>query len=375
MCVVTRRLQSWKASVMATTLNLDRLAEPDGGEKARWPTQSERNGNVLRRTLFVHSDAELVGQLAQLGIDLDRETLRQWAAVAGSAEELACALKVQGRTKPEATATEHAWVWAAIAILWERWFPDLPSFEMLDDLIGDGTGAEGGERCKIWLDAWRVLVRLAEKLRIDSVRGFDERFRGIELLQNWVQDLEMEMGDLARPGRDLEWFQRRAQYCEAFLARFPNENQLLTQNMRRAWAESLYGIGETRRSDDLFENWLKEDPLWSWGWIGLADNHLYDASAPSHLERAEQILLEGLTVERIQDKDAFYERLEYIYQQQNRKDKAAEMSALAKQWRPAPDRPASAQPPEPVQRSSPKVGRNDPCPCGSGKKFKKCCGA
>ncbi|NLB77381.1 MAG: hypothetical protein GX796_00625, partial [Clostridiaceae bacterium] len=24
---------------------------------------------------------------------------------------------------------------------------------------------------------------------------------------------------------------------------------------------------------------------------------------------------------------------------------------------------------------STKVGRNDPCPCGSGKKYKKCCGA
>ena len=22
----------------------------------------------------------------------------------------------------------------------------------------------------------------------------------------------------------------------------------------------------------------------------------------------------------------------------------------------------------------PKIGRNDPCPCGSGKKYKKCCG-
>ncbi|MEA1649028.1 MULTISPECIES: SEC-C metal-binding domain-containing protein [Nitrospirillum] len=22
-----------------------------------------------------------------------------------------------------------------------------------------------------------------------------------------------------------------------------------------------------------------------------------------------------------------------------------------------------------------KVGRNDPCPCGSGKKYKRCCGA
>jgi preprotein translocase subunit SecA len=28
----------------------------------------------------------------------------------------------------------------------------------------------------------------------------------------------------------------------------------------------------------------------------------------------------------------------------------------------------------PVTRSAPKVGRNDPCPCGSGKKFKQCCG-
>jgi SEC-C motif-containing protein len=30
---------------------------------------------------------------------------------------------------------------------------------------------------------------------------------------------------------------------------------------------------------------------------------------------------------------------------------------------------------ETVVREGPKVGRNDPCPCGSGKKFKKCHGA
>lgn len=28
---------------------------------------------------------------------------------------------------------------------------------------------------------------------------------------------------------------------------------------------------------------------------------------------------------------------------------------------------------QPIQRETPKVGRNDPCPCGSGKKYKKCC--
>ena len=34
------------------------------------------------------------------------------------------------------------------------------------------------------------------------------------------------------------------------------------------------------------------------------------------------------------------------------------------------------QAPKPKQiiRNGPKIGRNDPCPCGSGKKYKKCCG-
>ncbi|HOR54427.1 MAG TPA: SEC-C metal-binding domain-containing protein, partial [Synergistales bacterium] len=35
--------------------------------------------------------------------------------------------------------------------------------------------------------------------------------------------------------------------------------------------------------------------------------------------------------------------------------------------------PGDAPRPQPV-RSTPKVGRNQPCPCGSGKKYKHCCG-
>jgi preprotein translocase subunit SecA len=40
--------------------------------------------------------------------------------------------------------------------------------------------------------------------------------------------------------------------------------------------------------------------------------------------------------------------------------------------RPAPDGPAIELPI--AKPALPKVGRNDPCPCGSGKKFKNCCG-
>ena len=35
---------------------------------------------------------------------------------------------------------------------------------------------------------------------------------------------------------------------------------------------------------------------------------------------------------------------------------------------------AEEEPQMPYYREEPKVGRNDPCPCGSGKKYKKCCG-
>ena len=30
--------------------------------------------------------------------------------------------------------------------------------------------------------------------------------------------------------------------------------------------------------------------------------------------------------------------------------------------------------PQPYVRATPRVGRNEPCPCGSGRKFKRCCG-
>lgn len=36
--------------------------------------------------------------------------------------------------------------------------------------------------------------------------------------------------------------------------------------------------------------------------------------------------------------------------------------------------PTVAAPTTPVIRKQPVVGRNEPCPCGSGKKYKKCCG-
>jgi len=49
---------------------------------------------------------------------------------------------------------------------------------------------------------------------------------------------------------------------------------------------------------------------------------------------------------------------------------------MATQQQQAARQSANAGAVSPVQviRTAPKVGRNDPCPCGSGKKYKNCCG-
>jgi preprotein translocase subunit SecA len=53
-----------------------------------------------------------------------------------------------------------------------------------------------------------------------------------------------------------------------------------------------------------------------------------------------------------------------------------EATPLAPQAPPPPEMEMRAELPRPmpVRRDSQKVGRNDPCPCGSGRKYKKCCG-
>jgi len=49
----------------------------------------------------------------------------------------------------------------------------------------------------------------------------------------------------------------------------------------------------------------------------------------------------------------------------------ADSIALALQQAPAPDEPQGQQP---IRRFGTKIGRNDPCPCGSGRKYKACHG-
>jgi len=101
--------------------------------------------------------------------------------------------------------------------------------------------------------------------------------------------------------------------------------------------------------------------------------------ARAQLEREDGLLL-GLAARRVADPGLALLCGAWIELAGTREGAEAEKHALdLLQGPPSRVLPTRAAPVEetglPVQRAEPKVGRNDPCPCGSGKKFKKCCGA
>jgi uncharacterized protein len=55
-------------------------------------------------------------------------------------------------------------------------------------------------------------------------------------------------------------------------------------------------------------------------------------------------------------------------------DKIADWVVILNEWRLANCQPMQGIDPRVAPSPSKKVGRNEPCPCGSGKKYKKCCG-
>ncbi len=92
------------------------------------------------------------------------------------------------------------------------------------------------------------------------------------------------------------------------------------------------------------------------------------------IERSEFLGLE-ISNPQIGEDEAELELIAHYREQGKQRDLLHEISQFRKQDGRWVFYDAKAPTITTVRRESPKVGRNDPCPCGSGKKFKKCHGA
>ncbi|MST31350.1 hypothetical protein GHK86_01210 [Acidimicrobiaceae bacterium USS-CC1] len=197
----------------------------------------------------------------------------------------------------------------------------------------------------------------------------------------------------------------------------------MVESWRRAVAVTRFELDEVAEAEELFRTWLVADPRWGYGWVAWAVCHLSPAvrTGTTDLVEAERLLREGYSTPGVRDRDAVAEWLKILCHRTGRHAEARSFGRTAEELRrragaspletgavgvtehveledgeglvlrhgttltfggeglPLDQLPAvldAMRSPErrPASRAAPKVGRNATCPCGSGKKFKRCCG-
>lgn len=190
-------------------------------------------------------------------------------------------------------------------------------------------------------------------------------------IDGWLQDFEMELGNLGE-------HEKRLDFCHMVLDMldwtFDDGS-----NFRCAIGEELYAIGNVEKGREWFENWLKKEPHNENGWsvFSWCVQEREGAEAAYRLIRKEVI-----GVPCTMHNSLLFERAKLLAQHLERKE---DLEWIESQLQSFSDSMEKADYYNdlyddfcmPVQMpivKEKKVYPNDPCPCGSGKKYKKCCG-
>jgi len=185
----------------------------------------------------------------------------------------------------------------------------------------------------------------------------DEKEKLKELNEGEVKDLVLK--------RVLDVYAKREEEFGADQLRHI-ERILLMQTIDSKWKDHLYAMDQLKEGINL-RSFAQRDPLIEYKREGF---EMFQSMYGSiHQEVAELIF-------KIQKADPA-QKLKSVFSslpQQFVHDEALGLSQSAPQPTQLPNAETQPPAPVPIKKSGPKVGRNEPCPCGSGKKYKKCCG-
>ena len=241
-----------------------------------------------------------------------------------------------------------------------------------------------------WMKAWELVKQMVvQDDTRTSIRDLDEETDYAYDLSGWLQDMEMKLLNAGE-------HEKRLQFCTEILRLFVWEDNndwdvYMEGGFQVAVGESLYALGRKEEAQNWFIQWLEKTPHDTDAIAGYSRYLMSDGKA----ENAYKMLkdeIEGL--ECTCDNDILFlcliecteqlgktaERDIYQKKYDQFKDKVdAEMEAMEKRmeenWTtPFFDRFSPADPVQQTVVKGAKIYPNDPCPCGSGKKYKKCCG-
>ena len=297
----------------------------------------------------------------------------------------------------EGQVIEHPWVSKALEVAQKR--VENHHFEIrkqlleYDNVMNKQREAIYGLRRSI-LESENVKDRILEAVE-DTIDGMVEQYlleqtnEGGEVSRDWeglevylrakfgfdvgpqrekLKELSKEdIRDFLHKGLVAGYEQKEKDLMAAQLRRI--EKFLLLNVIDAKWKDHLYAMDQLREGVGL-RSYAQRDPLIEYKREGFEMFRMMYTSI--NQEIAE-------TIYKFQPLSQLFERRsifgsipqETIHQEFS---EYLEQNNIADPIAPQPSKPAPEEKQQPIQRSAKKVGRNDPCSCGSGKKYKKCCG-
>ncbi len=144
------------------------------------------------------------------------------------------------------------------------------------------------------------------------------------------------------------------------------ESYLLLNSIDTKWKDHLFAMDGLRSSIGL-RGYAEKDPKVAYA---LEGGSMFQEMLENMKDEVSDLLLKlrPATTEMIDDDVWDAQSAEHAdFNEEGDAQREAQQAAM--------DGAGGGERIEPIRRDNKKIGRNEPCPCGSGKKYKKCCGA
>ena len=367
------------------------------------------------------SDEDILKKLKLLGVKVERAEFEKLCRKQWRASKVTFDLWQKRAFRSQQVKDPASWAYACVVELWRRWLKDVPCAELieLDVMKGYEIYEEGQEQeaAILWGEALEGVVKIGRDYGVKNLK--DLEFGVNVSIYDWIPEAFEEIWSLALD--DAAWMERRRDMAAGLIECFAEAEKSTKQPAsarpdsfwRMAMAESVREINEGEGFEALFEKWLSEDPTWADGWVFYADS--FDETP----EKREAILKKALENEDLDDKGTVYMNLGSHYRMQGNDSLAEEYdlrgkeafssggfarrlglneenspedlknsfdnilgkllkmgpALLQEESRPKAEMNTSTVQARPMPALDSEVGRKQPCPCGSGKKYKRCCGS
>jgi tetratricopeptide (TPR) repeat protein len=260
---------------------------------------------------------------------------------------------------------DEDFIWMACEELWKRLVPDRLAVEhvaqQLDDKIEEMVKAEDKRK-------WQRAVQMGGEA-FDIIRRYiiEEASGGCRLRHEFYEklrrsslyDVDSFLDDFLTMLCDGKEYEKALKVADMLVDAF-NDGSFFNYK-----SECLFALGRKDEGEQCCQSWIERDPKNVWPYIHAGDGLWWYRK--KDYARAKDYYQKALDVARANagtpdgkiDLEVVYDRLLDLTQAMGDHVEATHYRRQLDVLR---------------SKAQKKVGRNDPCPCGSGKKYKKCCG-